>query len=415
MKVVHFGPGNIGRGFIGSLLIQEGHEVTFIGVNEDLDKALNEQNTYDVEILDDEPKIIQVDHFKSINSRTNSNQAIEAIGQADLITTAIGPSNLKSVSSLIAKGLLENINNPRYIHVIACENMLNGSQTLKQEVLSHCSTQEREWLEQWVGFPNAVIDRIVPSEKSKESLTVKVEPYFEWVIDKGGLKGDLEIPHVKIEERLTPFIFRKLYTVNTAHAIAAYAGYQMGMENIDEAIKHRDIRMLIRKCLEECGQLMTRKHGFHPLIQAQYIEETLKRFSNPHFIDPVARVARSPQRKLGPEDRLLGPALYLFEEQLKEPRHLIKACAIALSYNHPDDKEAMEIQENIHNHGVTQTFADIAKLPHSHQLVREVSEQYDQLQTKGISSFLKSRHLPPPQRGYFPVITRSKGKDERDM
>ena len=46
MKAVHFGAGNIGRGFIGLLLSQAGYEVCFVDVNEELVSELKARGEY---------------------------------------------------------------------------------------------------------------------------------------------------------------------------------------------------------------------------------------------------------------------------------------------------------------------------------------------------------------------------------
>ena len=78
-KAIHFGAGNIGRGFIGLLLNKSGYEVTFVDVNADLVNDINELGKYNIEIVGDNPEIIQVDNVKAINSATNLDDLIDAI------------------------------------------------------------------------------------------------------------------------------------------------------------------------------------------------------------------------------------------------------------------------------------------------------------------------------------------------
>jgi len=58
---VHFGAGNIGRGFIGLLLNKAGYHVTFSDVSDVLIDALKERKQYTVELISDAAEMIVVE------------------------------------------------------------------------------------------------------------------------------------------------------------------------------------------------------------------------------------------------------------------------------------------------------------------------------------------------------------------
>ncbi|PUV07384.1 mannitol-1-phosphate 5-dehydrogenase, partial [Acinetobacter baumannii] len=68
--------------------------------------------------------------------------------------------------------------------IIACENAIYASSSLKEEVLKYLNKEEVEYLEIYVGFPNCSVDRIVPPGKNENPLDVTVENFYEWNVEK---------------------------------------------------------------------------------------------------------------------------------------------------------------------------------------------------------------------------------------
>src|SRR5690349_14291615 len=109
MLAVHFGAGNIGRGFIGSLLYQSGFQTCFVDVNSEIVNLLNEKQEYRVILADTSQEELLVKNVRAINSQSEPNKVVDAIAQADLVTTAVGPNILPFISGLIAEGLRKRI------------------------------------------------------------------------------------------------------------------------------------------------------------------------------------------------------------------------------------------------------------------------------------------------------------------
>ena len=50
-KAVHFGAGNIGRGFIAPVLQENEYEVTFVDINNELIQQINNLNQYNLSLI----------------------------------------------------------------------------------------------------------------------------------------------------------------------------------------------------------------------------------------------------------------------------------------------------------------------------------------------------------------------------
>ena len=104
-KAVHFGAGNIGRGFIGLLLSLSDYEVVFIDVDDDVISKLNQENNYQVlEVGGAEVEEYKVNNVRGVNAKKEEQVAAE-IKDADLVTAAVGPANLEYIAPAIAQGI----------------------------------------------------------------------------------------------------------------------------------------------------------------------------------------------------------------------------------------------------------------------------------------------------------------------
>ncbi|MDD1476257.1 MULTISPECIES: mannitol-1-phosphate 5-dehydrogenase [unclassified Arthrobacter] len=376
MKAVHFGAGNIGRGFVGLLLHEAGYEVVFADVAEDLITDLAAADSYRVHEVGEHPTVRTVENFRALNSTRQEAEVIAEISTADVVTTAVGPHILKFVAPVIAKGIAARAAGLAPLQVMACENAINATDILKSEVSARwdgAAGSLDDKLDEKAVFANTAVDRIVPNQAAGQGLDVTVETFYEWVIDRTPFAGkEPEIPGATFVDELEPYIERKLFTVNTGHAAAAYFGFQGGLEKISEAMADQDVAADVRAVLDETKELLVAKHGFNRDEQESYVQKILGRFSNPHLPDTVNRVGRAPLRKLSRHERFIGPAAELAERGIV-PEALLGAIAAALRFNDPADAEAVELGQILASLGADEATAKITGLDPEHPLFQAVS------------------------------------------
>ncbi len=337
---VHFGAGNIGRGFIGLLLHEAGYEVVFADVNATLIGMLRSASSYRVVEAGAGGVEKTVTGFRAIDSSADPAGLTEALAAASVITTAVGPNILKFVAPAIAAGILARPISAGPVAVMACENALGATDLLRDEVLKHGAAEE-------IGvravFANTAVDRIVP-EQAADSLDVTVEPYCEWAVESTAFGSAVpDIPGAHFVPSLAPYIERKLFTVNTGHATTAYHGRLAGHGTIAGALADPAVRAAVEAVLRETSDYLVATHDFDESEQAAYREKTLERFSNPAIDDSVERVGRQPLRKLSRHERFVSPAAEIAEAG-GSATALLGAMAAALRFDAPGDEEAVRLQ-----------------------------------------------------------------------
>ncbi len=363
MKAVHFGAGNIGRGFVGLILHDAGYEVVFADVNADLIDALSATPSYLVREVGAGASTRTVDNYRALNSSTHEADVVHEIATADIVTTAVGPNILRFVAPLIAKAIAERSADAAPLAVMACENAINATDTLRAEV----EKAGLGGLEKAV-FANTAVDRIVPAQDPDAGLDVTVETFFEWAIEKPPF-GDAApvIPAAHFVDDLAPYIERKLFTVNTGHATTAYHGFVAGASSISEAIAIPSVLAEVRAVLAETAELLIAKHGFDPATQQAYLEKNLERFANPYLTDTVERVGRQPLRKLSRHERFIGPAAQLAESGTT-PEALVRTVAAALRFTVTEDPESQQLQQLLAAVSASDFVTEVTGLDTEHPL-----------------------------------------------
>jgi len=336
-KIVIFGAGNIGRSFIGQLFSRSGYEVVFVDIDDVIVNALNEKRKYRVEIRDIRPETIWVENARAVHGR-DTEKVSEEIATADVMATAVGPSNLPHIYGNIAKGLLRRLElGTGPIDIIICENVRAASRIFKQGLSRNLPSDYP--LDSMVGPVETSIGKMVPimseKERRRDPLLVYAEAYNTLIVDKKGFRKDVpEVEGLEPKENMASYVDRKLFIHNLGHAITAYLGYisDPEMKYIWEAIDEKDIRKAVESAMWESGRALISEYPqeFREESLGDHIEDLIRRFGNRALGDTIYRVGRDIPRKLSRNDRLIGALLLDAKHSIPAPCTTLGVAAATL-------------------------------------------------------------------------------------
>ena len=286
---IHFGAGNIGRGFIAPVLQENNYEVVFVDVNKELIEQINLLQRYKVKSIS---LNASSDIFvKNISGLLLNDEEFlnEKLSQADLITTSVGPKFVKDIFNLVSSTKTEKIQT-----FIAFENMYRAS----------TSNSTESGLSKLV-LIDAVVDKIVPPQNIT-SLDVIVEEYGSIILDNNVNTKPLNESKIVSYSNYEHEFYKKLWLLNGLHLKLAYFGLSRNIKYIHEILSNQEGLDFAERAIDSLSKAYSLFSNSTEDLK-DFKQTILNRFSMPEIQDEVTRIARNPQIKFSKDERFERP------------------------------------------------------------------------------------------------------------
>lgn len=195
--------------------------------------------------------------------------------------------------------------------VVACDNLPGNGEALAAVVsdfIELAAPDLATWVRQFVSYPTTMVDRITPAtvDSDRDEVLaatgvldrspVPTEPFSEWVIQGAFPAGrpSWDDAGARIVEDVGPFEQRKLWLLNGAHSLLAYAGSLLGYVTVADAIGDPLCHAWVEQWWDEAS-----RHVAMPEAEVtEYRQALLLRFANPAIRHALAQIAADGSQKI---------------------------------------------------------------------------------------------------------------------
>ena len=331
-----FGAGKTGRGFAAQLAFLGGYEIILVDKNKELVADLKTAGHYDVQILGHPTKSSTI--IVSGVYHTDDISWHHHLVHTGLMFTAVFGNNLEAVARDLAPALTRRYceNKDSLLTIITCENLTNAAALLRAKVIENLGEEMEGWLSRRVGFSESIVFRTcLEPGKEQSPLTVLAQNFFELPCDGDALQEKPDVFGLKPLKNFQHQLRRKIYTYNCINAVISYLGAKKGYSQLAAAANDPAILSTAQKAARETCVAQVAEFNFDNKEQEEWLNAAFVKFQDNEVPDPINRNTADPERKLGREDRLIGPALLALKHNIY-PEGLVAGIMACIEYKDPD-------------------------------------------------------------------------------
>ncbi|MBP5952871.1 mannitol dehydrogenase family protein [Pseudomonas iridis] len=189
--------------------------------------------------------------------------------------------------------------------IMSCDNLPHNGAVTRKALLAFATLRNtglRDWIEQNVSFPNAMVDRITPMTSTAHRLQladkhavddvwpVVCEPFVQWVLEDKFVNGRpaWEKVGVQFTDDVSPYEEMKIKLLNGSHLALTYLGFLKGYRFVHETMNDP---LFVRYMRAYMNLDVTPQLAPVPGIDLDDYKDTLvARFSNQAIADQLERV-----------------------------------------------------------------------------------------------------------------------------
>ncbi|HVL98692.1 MAG TPA: hypothetical protein VM324_05320 [Egibacteraceae bacterium] len=382
MRVVIVGTGKIGCGALAPLFADAGWDVVMAARTRAVAQRIRSCGGWLVQVTGPRgggPRWVPVADAVAVGDDAFG----EAVAAADLVCVSVGVGNVAATAAPLARALAGRV---RPVDVWVVENA-DQAPSLRT-ALAACGTALPP-----VGIAGVVASVAVGRGRwtatGPAPCFVGDDARTLWVDGTALVTPPPTLPGVRATRHYRARLVEKLYVFNAGHAVCAYLGALRGHETVPDAVSDPLLRPIIVGCLLEARRAVLAAHpelvgepaaegvGPHTADEVHaVVGDALRRFADRELADPIERVAREPIRKLGADDRLLGPARLIRAATGRVPAHFALAVAGALLYPSPDDEQAVALRRMLRRQGLVATLGQVCGLAPDDELTAAIEARY---------------------------------------